>query len=135
MDWRNSMICLLKKLTMMLMMLNLQQLGELQQRIKEIMSCQIQMMTWRILMNQSPHLLKGDEDVDEVLEEEEEELLLLLQAEELHQLNEVEVEQLHHQAQLNLPLLNHLPKQEDKHRLIRVQERYHKEDKHKLILV
>merc|ERR1719342_562147 len=127
------MICLLKKLTMMLMMLNLLQLGELQQRTKEIMSCQIQMMTWRILMNQLPHLLKGDEDVAEVLEEEEEELLLLLQAEELHQLNEVEVEHLHHQGQLNLPLLNHLLKQEDKHKLILVQEQYHKETRNKCL--
>merc|ERR1719342_658668 len=80
-------------------------------------------------MNQLPHLLKGDEDVVEVLEEEEEELLLLLQAGELHQLNEVEDEHLHHQGQLNLPLPNHLLKQEDKHKLIRVQEQYHKETK------
>ena len=75
----------------------------------------------------------SDKDVDEVLEEEEEELLLLLQAGELHQLNEVEVEPLHHQDQLNLPLLNHLLKQEDKHKLIRVQEQYHKETKNKCL--
>ena len=75
----------------------------------------------------------SDKDVDEVLEEEEEELLLLLQAEELHQLSEVEVELLHHQGQLNLPLLNHLLKQEDKHKLIRVQEQYHKETKNKCL--
>merc|ERR1719447_2117568 len=84
-------------------------------------------------MNQLPHLLKGDEDVDEALEEEEEELLLLLQAGELHQLSEVEVGLLHHQGQLNLPLLNHLQKQEDKHKLIRVQEQYHKETKNKCL--
>ena len=75
----------------------------------------------------------SDEDVDEVLGEDEEELLLLLQAGELHQLNEVGVEQLHHQGQLNLPLLNHLLKQEDKHKLIRVQEQYHKETKNKCL--